>query len=165
MTLQKNRPSGSAARISNRRAAAFFGVELKDVANYRWIDLVHPDDRESVLAAWEIAKATGKRYRHEHRLKQADGQYRPFLAEALPLRAADGSIEKWYGVVTPLDTAPRIERPRDRPVKVDYYPIRDASGLLELLEVAVWTDRPDDPAAKLHPCGVWYRVEPVEGAG
>jgi hypothetical protein len=33
--------------------------------------------------------------------------------------------------------------------------------LIHLLEVAVWDDRPDDPAAKRHPCGHWYRVEVV----
>jgi hypothetical protein len=27
------------------------------------------------------------------------------------------------------------------------------------LQVVVWDDRPDDPTAKLHPCGVWYRIE------
>jgi hypothetical protein len=46
----------------------------------------------------------------------------------------------------------------------DYYPLRDAAGLIHLLEVAIWQDRPDDPAAKLHPSGAWYRVEVVAEA-
>jgi hypothetical protein len=34
---------------------------------------------------------------------------------------------------------------------------------LQLLEVGMWPDRPDDPAAKRHPSGTWYRIEPVDG--
>jgi PAS domain S-box-containing protein len=147
--------------FTNRYAVEYFGIALEDVADHRWIDLVHPDDLASVLAAWDASRATGQHYRHEHRLKLADGHYRRFLCEALPLRDEHGAILKWYGVVTPLDGVPRLRGPRLRPAKVDYYPLRDACGQLQLLEVAVWHDRPDDPTAKFHPSGVWYRIEPI----
>jgi PAS domain S-box-containing protein len=144
--------------FANRYALEYFGIALDDVTDYRWLDLVHPEDRESVLAAWKASMATGQHYRHEHRLKLADGHYRRFLSEALPLRDEQGKIVKWYGVLTPLDGVPRQRGPRTRPARVDYYPIHDAGGNLQLLEVAAWHDRPDDPSAKYHPCGMWYRV-------
>ncbi len=149
--------------FANRYAVEYFGIALEEVTDYRWIDLVHPDDRASVLVAWDASCATGQHYRHEHRLKLADGRYRRFLCEALPLRDEHRAILKWYGVLTPLDGEPRLRGPRPRPAKVDYYPLRNASGQLQLVEVAVWDDRPDDPTAKLHPCGAWYRIEPLEG--
>jgi PAS domain S-box-containing protein len=149
--------------FANRYALEYFGLALDDVADHRWLDLVHPDDRASVLAAWDASLATGQHYRHEHRLRLADGHYRRFLAEALPLRDEHGAILKWYGVVTPLDGVPRQRGPRTRPAKVDYYPIRDAYGNLQLVEVAAWNDRPDDTSAKYHPCGMWYRVSYVAG--
>ena len=74
----------------NQRAAEYFGLVFEEVAGQRWIDLVHPDDRDSVLAAWDAARATG-RYRHEHRLRLAGGQYGRFRAEALLLRDSDGA--------------------------------------------------------------------------
>jgi PAS domain S-box-containing protein len=148
----------------NRYAAEYFGLVTEDVAGHRWIDLVHPDDRASVLVAWDASRSTGQHYRHEHRLRMADGQYRRFRAEALPLRDKDGTIIKWYGVLTPLDGEPRLRGPRPRGAKLDYYPLRDASGQLQLVEVMVWDDQPDDPAAKLHPCGAWYRIEYLESA-
>jgi PAS domain S-box-containing protein len=146
----------------NRYAAEYFGVAPEDVAANRWLDLVHPDDRAGVEAAWAASLATGQHYRHEHRFLMRDGVYRRFHAEALPLRDESGAILKWYGVLTPLD-GPRLRGPRPRPATVDIYPLRDACGQLQLVEVAVWDARPDDPAAKLHPCGAWYRIEPVEG--
>jgi PAS domain S-box-containing protein len=148
----------------NRYAVEYFGFAAEDVAGDRWIDIVHPDDRSAVQVAWEASRATGQHYRHEHRLRMADGLYRRFLAEALPLRDERGAIIKWYGVITPLDGEPRLRGPRPRAAKVDYYPLRDASGQLQLVEVAVWDERPEDPAAKLHPCGTWYRIEYLESA-
>jgi hypothetical protein len=44
---------------------------------------------------------------------------------------------------------------------VDYYPLQDDGGMIHLVEVSIWHDRPNDPAAKLHPSGAWYRVEVV----
>jgi hypothetical protein len=75
----------------------------------------------------------------------------------LPLRDEHGAIVKWYGVATPLEGEPRRRGPRG--TKIAYYPLRDDSGMIHLLEVVIWQDRPDDFAAKLHPSGAWYRVE------
>ena len=88
-------------------------------------------------------------------------KYRRFLAQALPLRDEQGAVVKWYGVLTPLDGEPQRRGPRPRAAKVDYYPLCDSEGYLHLVEVTVWQDRPDNPGAKYHPSGAWYRVELV----
>lgn len=62
-------PEFKAAVSANRYALEYFGLALEDVADHHWIDIVHPDDRASVLAAWDASRATGQHYRHEHRLK------------------------------------------------------------------------------------------------
>jgi PAS domain S-box-containing protein len=147
--------------FANRYALEYFGHATEAITGVRWIELVHPDEREGVLAAWDSSLETGQHYRHEHRLKLFDGQYHRFLAQALPLRGEHGAIVKWYGVLTPLDVDARLRGPQPRAAKVDYYPLRDGDGFIHLLEVAIWQDRPDDPAAKLHPSGAWYRVEVV----
>jgi PAS domain S-box-containing protein len=145
--------------FANRHAIEYFGVGPEAIADDRWIELVHPDDRAGVRAAWAGSMATGQHYRHEHRIKMADGSYRRFLAQALPLRDDDGAILKWYGVIAPIDAEPRRRGPTA--TRVDYYPLRDDAGMIHLLEVAIWQDRPEDTAAKLHPSGSWYRVELV----
>jgi PAS domain S-box-containing protein len=147
--------------FTNRYAEEYFGIASEVIAGDRWIELVHPDDRAGVRVAWEASRATGQHYRHEHRLKLADGKYRRFLARALPLRDDHGQVVKWYGVLTPIDDKPRLRGPRPRAAKVDYYPLCDSEGYLHLVEVTVWQDRHDNPAAKRHPSGAWYRVEVV----
>jgi PAS domain S-box-containing protein len=148
--------------FANDYALEYFGLTTDQVAGEHWLELVHPDDRDSVLASWNASLSTAKPYRHEHRLRLADGSYRRFLAQALPLRDDTGTVAKWYGVLTPLDLIPRISRPRTRPGKC-IYPLRDLAGELHLVEVALWDSRPDDPAAQLHPSGAWVRIDPVEG--
>jgi PAS domain S-box-containing protein len=143
--------------FANRYAEEYLGIAAEALAGDRWIELVHPDDRAGVRAAWAASLTTGQHHRHEHRLRLADGTYRRFLTQALPLRDEHQAIVKWYGVATPLEGQPRRRGPRR--AWADYYPLRDTTGLIHLLEVAIWHDRPDDPAAKRHPSGVWYRVE------
>jgi PAS domain S-box-containing protein len=163
-TTSRDDPLFPILDFANRYALEYFGFTLEEVAGDRWIELVHPDDRASVLAAWQASLATGHPYRHEHQLRLADGQYRRFQSQALPLRDEQGAIVKWYGVLTLLEGEPRRRGPRPRAAKVDYYPLRDSAGLIHLVEVALWRDRPDDPAAKLHPDGRWYRLEMVAEA-
>jgi PAS domain S-box-containing protein len=114
--------------FANRYAEEYFGIAAEAFAGDRWIELVHPDDRASVRAAWAASLATGQHYRHAHRLKLADGTYRRFLTQALPLRDEQGAIVKWYGVATPLEGEPRRRGPRG--ARVDYYPLRDAAGMI-----------------------------------
>ena len=126
---------------ANRYAMEFFGITRDFLVSHEWLELVHPDDRDAVRTAWAASIETGQHYKHEHRLRMADGEYRKFHAEALPLRDADGSVIKWYGVLTPLE-GPRRRGPppghaHARAARLDYYPLRDeATGELRLIAVA-----------------------------
>jgi PAS domain S-box-containing protein len=60
-------------------------------------EYMHPDDRERVLAAWAEAVRRRDRFENELRIRRADGQYRWFKSQAIPLRDADGRVVKWFG--------------------------------------------------------------------
>jgi hypothetical protein len=107
-----------------------------------------------VRVTWQAALESGQQYHNLHRVRLADGSYRRFLAQALPMRDERGKVLKWYGVVTPLE-GPRLQGSRPLPGRLDYYPLTDSGGLIHILQVAIWEDRPDDPAAKRHPSGNW----------
>jgi PAS domain S-box-containing protein len=81
---------------------AFTGQTPEEVVGDDWAEAVHPDDREHVLADWATAVATGQPYRREHRVRRADGHYRMMLAQAYPVRAADGTVSEWVGVDTDI---------------------------------------------------------------
>ncbi|MDX2183923.1 MAG: PAS domain-containing protein, partial [Gemmatimonadaceae bacterium] len=76
-----------------------------DVAPTGWDPFVHPDDVEEVSARWAHALKTGERYEAEMRLRGHDGEYRWFIARALPLEDRTGKITRWYGTCTDIHDA------------------------------------------------------------
>src|SRR5882724_10629234 len=53
--------------------------------------------------------SSGEPHESEVRFRGADGKYRWHLDRGLPLRAEDGNIIKWYGVVTDIEDRKRVE--------------------------------------------------------
>ncbi|HEY7349951.1 MAG TPA: PAS domain S-box protein [Ktedonobacterales bacterium] len=77
---------------------AFTGQTVEEATGNGWLAALHPEDRESALADWAAAVASGRPYRREHRVRRADGQYRKMLAQAYPALDADGTVREWVGV-------------------------------------------------------------------
>jgi PAS domain S-box-containing protein len=62
------------------------------------LQLVHPEDVERVRAEWDRAVQARSDYECEYRLRRHDGEYRWFLARAVPLRDAQSAAVRWFGV-------------------------------------------------------------------
>jgi PAS domain S-box-containing protein len=90
-------PDGALAFI-NRRWQDFTGVSLEQTLGGNWEAPIHPEDLEQYLGKWHASLATGQPFEAEVRLRRAaDGVYRWFLENAVPLRDEQGNILKWYG--------------------------------------------------------------------
>lgn len=64
----------------------------------RWIDLVHPQDRERTMAAWQGAISGKREYAVEHQIAQPDGSYRWMLSRAAPILEETGAVREWVGL-------------------------------------------------------------------
>jgi PAS domain S-box-containing protein len=71
--------------------------------------VVHPDDVEESVAKWNVARAAGRHFDQELRMRRADGEYRWFLARAVPQRDEGGHIVRWYGTATDIEDRKRAE--------------------------------------------------------
>ena len=81
---------------------AFFGLDL--AASLKgWENLIHYDDAAIHFERWLKALSTGEPYVSEARYRCADGEYRPILVRATPLRDERKQIVRWHGSNTPLD--------------------------------------------------------------
>src|SRR5689334_7260663 len=60
----------------NERWLEFTGISPTMVHGHAWINLVHPEDREAVLAVWQKALEAGSDCEIEHRLLHHSGEYR-----------------------------------------------------------------------------------------
>src|ERR1051325_6167195 len=82
----------------NRHWYEFSGLSVEQTFNNEWHPLLHPDDRERAKHTWQNALETGKAYESEYRYKRAkDGKYRWHLSKGIPLKNANGKVEKWIG--------------------------------------------------------------------
>jgi PAS domain S-box-containing protein len=68
----------------NKRALTFAGRTTEELIGDRWTELVHPDDRDGVCAAYSSAVVARRPFRIECRMKRADGQYRWVLNTGIP---------------------------------------------------------------------------------
>src|SRR5918994_5468740 len=62
-----------------------------------WMELLHPDDREQILAAHDLHNQTGRPWSREYRLIANDGRVVWFRDVATLVRDDDGHPEHWLG--------------------------------------------------------------------
>ena len=74
-----------------------------------WLNAVHPDDRERVVAVWQELLEQGRSGEVEYRVLTKDGEYRWVLARGVPLKADDGSVREWVGTITKIHEEKQAE--------------------------------------------------------
>ena len=84
----------------NEQVCEYTGQSLKSLVSSGFRHCVHPDDLHATQKSWEHAVATAGAYEYEFRMRRADGQYRWFLARALPLIDEAGTVLRWVGTNT-----------------------------------------------------------------
>lgn len=99
--LWSNGPDGG-TEWYNRRWHEYTGQALAEARGYGWLDVIHPDDRDSSLRNFLRAIEGGESLRQEHRIRRADGEYRWFLVQAAVLKDEAGNIVRWYGAATDI---------------------------------------------------------------
>jgi len=84
----------------NQRWMIYTGLTLEERLGNGWNKPFHPEDQARAWEAWRLAVAGVSDYSLEFRLRRADGVYRWWWILGAPLRAADGTILKWFGTCT-----------------------------------------------------------------
>jgi PAS domain S-box-containing protein len=86
----------------NDRVYDYTGLGYDDLADDKWANIVHPDDRPMAGARWAHSVQTGAPYETEFRIRRADGTYRWHLVRAVPI-AGDVGVARWIGTNTDID--------------------------------------------------------------
>ncbi|WIJ24822.1 PAS domain S-box protein [Devosia sp. RR2S18] len=100
----------------NERWSEFSGQALDEALPDGWIEIIHPEDRDALLATWNNARQRGDLYEIEARLRRRDGSYRWFLIRAQPIVSeVDGQVS-WLGLNADINdmVAAREELSRSR---------------------------------------------------
>ncbi len=91
----------------NRRWYEFTGMPDGSTDGEGWNDMFHPDDQERAWKKWAQCLATGEPYEIEYRLRHHSGDYRWTIGRANPIRDASGTIVRWIGTCTDIDSSKR----------------------------------------------------------
>ena len=78
------------------------GLEKADLLGWRWLESLHPDDREPTRRFWLESVAGHHSYDIEYRVRHRDGEYRWFKTRGVPIRDTGGNIVKWFGTCTDI---------------------------------------------------------------
>src|SRR5262249_49279175 len=70
----------------NQQWVEYVGVPVEQSLGSKWIEAIHPDDREITRLRLRKAGETGQPFETEYRLRRKDGQYRWYLARGTPIR-------------------------------------------------------------------------------
>ena len=97
---------------ANERLLAVLGMEGQPEARDGWPDVIHPDDREKVMAAWAEARASGAEMASEHRFVVA-GEVRWVQVQTRQLRDVNGQPQI-VGTVADVTERKQAERERER---------------------------------------------------
>jgi PAS domain S-box-containing protein len=99
----------------NHHWQEYTGLSAERTVGSGWETAVHPADLKRHLEKWRASLASGEPFENEVRYRRAaDGQYRWFLARAVPLRDQRGKILKWYGISTDIEDRKRAEEEREK---------------------------------------------------
>ncbi|HEU0131836.1 MAG TPA: EAL domain-containing protein [Mycobacteriales bacterium] len=100
----------------NPRLLAMAGVD--DLAGRNPRDLVHPDDRTRIDAAWDGALATHEVFRATFRVRCPDGSSRWLDVAAGPTRDARGAVTGWVGSADDVTNDVEARRHTDRLTRI-----------------------------------------------
>ena len=129
-------PDGS-AEYANQRWCDYTGMTSQQYQGYGWLQAIHPDDQQRVLAGWQSAVQADRPYEAEQRLRNGTtGEYRWFLARGAPFKDAQGTVLKWFGTTTDIDEQKQAEQ-RIKTSEVNW------RVLAETVPQLVWTTRSD----------------------
>ncbi len=94
-------PSGHCDFL-NRRWCEYTGIPAEQQLGFRWVEQIHPDDRDYLMKAWKQAVETEKEMFVIFRIRRHDGEYRWFDTRAIPQKNDQGEIIRWLGSNTDI---------------------------------------------------------------
>ena len=80
----------------------FTGWQPEQPETRSWMTAVHPADHAETVEAWAGATSNGAPFQAQCRIRSSTGDYRWFLASALPLQPPQGSVRHWLGTCTDI---------------------------------------------------------------
>ena len=93
----------------NERMLEYFGAPLGEIVGWGWAERVHPEDVAFKVKSWLENLEAENPHDVVCRFRGANNQYRWFNVRGEPLRAGDGTVLRWYGLLIDIDDRTKAE--------------------------------------------------------
>jgi hypothetical protein len=120
----------------NKRVLEYVGAPLAEIIGWGWMEKIHPDDIAFKVSNWLESLDSGNPHDAVCRIRRADGQYRWFEVRGEPLRASDGTVLSWYGVLIDVDE----RRKAEGALRESEYNLRQ---IIDTVPGLIWSTGPD----------------------
>ena len=94
----------------NQPVLDYFGKTMEQLKGWPTPDVLHPDDLAGAITVWKDSIEKGLSYDVDHRFRRSDDVYRWFHVRGRPQRDVQGSIVRWYALLTDIDERKRAEQ-------------------------------------------------------
>jgi PAS domain S-box-containing protein len=94
----------------NRRWLDYTGTTIEQMQRSGWQGVVHPDHVEHVFRKITQCYKTGEPWEETFPLRGKSGSWRWFLSRAVPIRDAQGKINRWFGTCTDVTEQREMEQ-------------------------------------------------------
>ena len=88
----------------------YTGTAVGNVTSHDWQTILLPSSLQEAADRWAQALQSGTALEMELSLRGADGEYRPFLTRAVPLRDSTSSVYGWIGTHIDISERKRSEQ-------------------------------------------------------
>lgn len=117
----------------NQYCVEFTGLPIEKLRNEGWLDVVHPDDRDTCMGIYGPAIAARMPFSMEYRVRRADGAYRWLLATGVPKYGSDGGYTGYIGCdvdITERRNAEDVFRDSRAALEISHAEIQQLAGRL-----------------------------------
>lgn len=121
----------------NQSVYKYSGLSPEQLNKDKWIQIVHPEDRDENINRWNYAVSTGTDFLFEHRFRRYDGEYRWQLSRATPQKDSAGNIQMWVGTSTDIQEIKELDHQKDLFISIASHelktPVTSIKGYVQLL--------------------------------
>jgi PAS domain S-box-containing protein len=128
----------------NKRVLEYLGTTLDEIIGDGWVEKVHPDDVAFKTRTWLANLESQTAHDVVCRFRGADGQYRWFAVSGAPLKAGDGRVLRWYGVLIDIDDRKKAEEA----LRESEYKLRQ---IIDTAPGLTWSTGSEDKKAEVQP--------------
>lgn len=102
----------------NKQWTDWSGLNLDDVKEFGWVNVIHPDDADRIKNDWKSAFEQQAIFNAESRYRQKDGSYYWFAIRTVPVLNDKGVLQSWIGTATYIHERKIAEQHKDEFISI-----------------------------------------------